>query len=197
MLDRDSFLKTLLVDFVYLMENYLGSVRVGEYVTQVGLAVGARIEDQYRQAGRLKAPISPQQYGELIVDLKQRIGGNFSLKSVSPSQVALTSTSCPINSLVDITSSPALCRVTSSVFGGIAARNFGYAKVVIDESIARGNKRCKVRIFLKPTKAAASVQGDEYTAETAAVAPEVREARRPGPLLLRRVLRQALYRVYP
>ena len=36
--------------------------------------------------------------------------------------------------------------MTSSVFGGIAARNFGYAKIEIKQSIARKNGGCEVCI---------------------------------------------------
>lgn len=32
---------------------------------------------------------------------------------------------------------PALCMMTSNVFGSIAADNLGYAKVVVEEAIAR------------------------------------------------------------
>ncbi len=54
---------------------------------------------------------------------------------------------------------PALCMMTSNVFGVIAAQNLGYAKVVIEEAIARGDAGCRVVVYLTPTEGAA---GREY-----------------------------------
>ncbi len=54
--------------------------------------------------------------------------------------------------------------MTSSVFGGIAARNFGYAKVILDKRIAVGNGMCEARIYTDPGKAL-SLEGDEYHRE--------------------------------
>lgn len=45
---------------------------------------------------------------------------------------------------------PELCRMTSSVFGGIAARSFGYAKVEIKKSIARQDGGCEVCVYTNP-----------------------------------------------
>jgi len=54
--------------------------------------------------------------------------------------------------------------MTSSVFGGIAARNFGYAKVEIRQSIARKNGGCEVCIHTRPDTAA-DKPGLEYQRE--------------------------------
>jgi two-component system response regulator HydG len=55
--------------------------------------------------------------------------------------------------------------MTSSVFGGIAARNFGYAKVEIKKSIARHDGGCEVCIYTNH-EAATSHSGLEYTDTT-------------------------------
>ena len=41
--------------------------------------------------------------------------------------------------------------MTSNVFGSIAAENLGYARVQIDEAIARGDPGCRVTVFLTPS----------------------------------------------
>jgi hypothetical protein len=43
---------------------------------------------------------------------------------------------------------PALCRMTSSGFGGIAARNHDDAVVLLDERIAVGDPECRVTVLL-------------------------------------------------
>jgi hypothetical protein len=38
--------------------------------------------------------------------------------------------------------------MTSSVFGGIAARNHGHAVVLLDERIAVGDPECRITVLL-------------------------------------------------
>jgi transcriptional regulator with PAS, ATPase and Fis domain len=64
-----------------------------------------------------------------------------------------------------VTNFPELCRMTSSVFGGIAARNFGYAKVEIKQSIARHDGKCEVCVYTNPNSAKGH-SGMEYTDTT-------------------------------
>jgi hypothetical protein len=52
--------------------------------------------------------------------------------------------------------------MTSNVFGSIAARNSGYAKVELQETIALGHPGCRVVVYLKPTGQSAAAQGREY-----------------------------------
>jgi two-component system response regulator HydG len=55
--------------------------------------------------------------------------------------------------------------MTSSVFGGIAARNFGYAKVEIKKSIARHDGKCEVCVYTNP-EVAKGRPGLEYSGTT-------------------------------
>ncbi|NIP74210.1 MAG: AAA domain-containing protein, partial [Gammaproteobacteria bacterium] len=54
--------------------------------------------------------------------------------------------------------------MTASVFGGISARNFGYAKVELRKRIATNHDCCDVCIYIDP-RAAANRPGDEYRCE--------------------------------
>lgn len=173
-LNRDLFMRTLLVDISYLLENNLGTRWLQQYIGQVGLSMGAWIEEQYRNVCGLEGALTPQQFAEIIVDLKRRIGGEFTIENVSAKAVTVASATCPFGDIVR--RSPGLCRMTSSVFGGIAARNFGYGKVFIRRSIARGDKRCEVKVFLDRSAEALSAPGDEYTREMASVPSEIEKA---------------------
>ena len=51
--------------------------------------------------------------------------------------------------------------MTSNVSGSIAAQNPGYARVEIDQAIARCDERCLVTVYLKPS-AAERGGGREY-----------------------------------
>jgi hypothetical protein len=52
--------------------------------------------------------------------------------------------------------------MTSNVFGVIAAENLGYAKVVLEKTIAVGDDRCRVVVHLSATPEAEAANGREY-----------------------------------
>lgn len=187
-LDRDNFMRQLITSLGHLNEGILGSDIAGGYIMNVGLSMGAAIEAQYRAYWELDRPFTVDEYAHVIVDLKQRIKGNFRLISAAPDRVVVHTTSCPFDKYVQ--RSPSLCFMTSSVFGGIAARNFGYAKVVLHRRIALGDPGCEVTVFLKPGGDAAREVGREYYPEEDRASTDIREQLRHMEQI--RSLREAL-----
>jgi len=61
-----------------------------------------------------------------------------------------------------------MCMMTSNVFGQIAARNLGYAKIELQETIARGDAGCRVVVHLRETPEAARAEWREYFSPTGA-----------------------------
>ncbi len=159
-LDRDTFMRQLIASLGHLNEGILGSDVAGAYVMNVGLSMGAAIEAEYKRYWGIDRPFTVDEYAHVIVDLKRKINGNFSLVSKDDERVVVRTTSCPFDAFVR--QSPSLCFMTSSVFGGIAARNFGYAKTVLHQRIALGDPGCYVSIYLKRTPAATAAVGKEY-----------------------------------
>ncbi|MBI3522916.1 MAG: sigma-54-dependent Fis family transcriptional regulator [Betaproteobacteria bacterium] len=133
-----------------------------KYIEQLGLTASGCFETAYRQEFAQDGPLDHGKYADMIVEIKNKIGGNFSRASSEPGVVRVVNTRCPFGEAV--TQAPELCRMTSSVFGGIAARNFGYAKVILDKRIAAGDGICEARIYTDSEKAAA-LEGDEYHRE--------------------------------
>ncbi len=138
------FLQTFVLELLHACEQY-GNQRA-EYIEHIAHSAGRFFEESYRADHGLKESLNVERYVDLILGLKNQIGGNFSLDSSEPGCVRVINTRCPFGD--GVKNFPELCRMTSSVFGGIAARNFGYAKVEISESIARGHGRCRVCIHL-------------------------------------------------
>jgi DNA-binding NtrC family response regulator len=132
------------------------------YIEQLGLTASGCFETAYRQELVQDGPLDHDKYADMIVEIKNKIGGNFSRASSEPGMVRVVNTRCPFGEAV--MQAPELCKMTSSVFGGIAARNFGYAKVILDKRIAVGNGMCEARIYTDP-KIAADFEGDEYHRE--------------------------------
>jgi DNA-binding NtrC family response regulator len=158
----------------FLQRFVIQSVEVGDklgctackdhrnYIEQLGLSAGSCLEAAYREEHGFNGAMNPDQYTDMIIELKNKIGGNFSRDSSEPGMVRVVSSRCPFGEAVK--QAPELCQMTSSVFGGIAARNFGYAKVVLDKRIAMGDSACEVRIYLDKEKAK-KIDGDEYHQE--------------------------------
>lgn len=172
-LDRDQFMRRLIASLGHLNEGILGSDVAGAYIMNVGLSMGAAIEAEYKRFWGIERPFTLDEYAHVIVDLKQKIHGNFSLVSKDPAKVVVRTTSCPFEDFVR--QSPSLCFMTSSVFGGIAARNFGYAKVVLHKRIALGDPGCYVTIHLQPTPEAEHSIGKEYYPEIERSSPDISE----------------------
>lgn len=132
------------------------------YIELLGLTASSCFETAYRQKLELDGPLNHDKYADMIIEIKNKIGGNFSRESSEPGMVRVVNTRCPFGEAV--MQAPELCKMTSSVFGGIAARNFGYAKVILDKRIAMGDGVCEARIYTNP-KQSASFNGDEYHCE--------------------------------
>jgi len=129
------------------------------FIEHIGLTAGPCFEDACRQQMGLTGPIDLDQYANLILRIKNQIGGNFSRTSSEPGIVRVVNNRCPFGEVVK--EAPELCRMTSSVFGGIAARNFGYAKVELRRRIATGDGVCEVCIYTD-RDGSRDLPGDEY-----------------------------------
>ncbi len=159
-LNRESFLSDLLTDLAMVYEYILGEEAAQSFIGQVGLSLGASIEEQYRKAMHFSDAFTPETYAEIIVDLKNRIGGSFYPIEIGPDKVIVGADKCPIHHMVG--NCPSLCKITTSVFGGIAARNFGYAKVALKERIASGKEKCRVSVYLEKGPQSDSIEGEEF-----------------------------------
>lgn len=146
-LERDVFLRTLLRELSGTLQDVIGLDEAAGYISVVGGAVGRKLDDTYRSALQVDR-LTRRQVADVLVDLKQRIQGDFYIVEEREDRIVLASRSCPFGEFVE--GRPALCMMTSNVFGSIAAENLGYARVQIDEAIARGDAGCRVTVFLTP-----------------------------------------------
>jgi len=157
--DRDVFLRTLLRHLAGTLQTVVGLDEASGFVSVVGQEIGDEINRTYKDALAVEN-LSREQVGEVLVDLKRRIQGDFYIIEESDEKIVLGNRACPFAEKV--VGRPALCMMTSNVFGGIAAENLGYSKVVIEQAIARGDAGCKVVVYLKPTPEAQQALGREY-----------------------------------
>lgn len=149
---KEAFLRALVVQLAAAVEAHEGPDAGARAVTQVGVDVGGRMEDEYRAARGVVGRMSPRQLADCFVRLKAAIDGRFRVVEVTEDRIVLTNERCPFGDVVR--RAPSLCRMTSSVFGGIAARNTDAgASVALEERIAVGDPTCRVVVRFGPADA--------------------------------------------
>jgi predicted ArsR family transcriptional regulator len=158
-LERDVFLRTLIRELAGTLQEVVGLEETAGLISIVGQRLGDQINESYRSALGVER-LSRAQVAEILVDLERRIQGDFYVIEQTDEKIVLGNRACPFAERV--IDRPALCMITSNIFGVIAAENLGYAKVVLEETIARGAPGCRVVIYLRPTAEAEAVQGREY-----------------------------------
>lgn len=156
------FLQTFILELMHASEQQ-GQKHCEQLIEHIAKTAGCFFEETYRENTHKSGQLDSESYTELILGIKNNIGGKFSLVSSNPDCITVTNSRCPFGE--QVANFPELCRMTSSVFGGIAARNFGYAKVEIKKSIARQDGQCDVCIYTNP-HAAKGHAGMEYTDTT-------------------------------
>ena len=163
-LDRDVFLRGLVRHLAGSLEDVVGLEEASGYISLVGQAMGQEILGQYSQALGTDR-LSIEQAGEVMVDLKARIGGDFSIDELDEDKIVLSNRACPFGDKV--LGRESMCMMTSNVFGHIAAESTGYAKVALEQTIARGDAGCRVVVHLRDGAPAEGAEGREYFGEAA------------------------------
>lgn len=158
-LERDVFLRTLIRELSGTLQDVVGLPEAAGFVSVVGQKIGDRINEDYKAALQVEG-LDRGQVAEVLVDLKKRIRGDFYVLEETDDRIVLGNRRCPFEDKV--LGRPALCMMTSNVFGVIAAENLGYAKVELKETIAQGHAGCRVVVHLKPTPESQAARGREY-----------------------------------
>ncbi len=162
---KEAFLRALVVQLAQATEADLGPQVVERLIAQVGTDIGGQMEEEYRAATGVVGRLSPEQIADCLIRLKHAIDGDFYLIEDTPERIVLGADSCPFGEVVR--RAPGLCRMTSSVFGGIAARNVeDGASVVLEERIAMGDPGCRVTVHLGPVSVAEVPFGNRFAHPT-------------------------------
>jgi predicted ArsR family transcriptional regulator len=159
-LERDGFLRSLIRHLSGALQDVVGVSEAAGFVTIVGQRIGDGINSAYRDHLGITGTLTRAQVAAVLVDLKRRIQGDFYVIEETEAKIVLGNRACPFGDKV--LDRPALCMMTSNVFGRIAAENLGYAKVVIEKAIANRDPECRVVVHLTRGDDARSADGREY-----------------------------------
>ncbi len=158
-LERDVFMRSLLGHLTQTLQEVVGLHDAGGFVSVVGQRIGDEINEGYKRSLALDR-LSRGQVAEVLVDLKRRIQGDFYVIEEDDERIVLGNRACPFGDKVR--GRPALCMMTSNVFGVIAAENLGYARVELEETIAEGHNGCRVVVHLRPGSKGGDDAAREY-----------------------------------
>lgn len=158
-LHRDIFLRNLLRELSGALEDIVGLEDASGFISVVGQRLGEQINENYKAALQVDG-LSRALVPAVLVDLKRRIQGDFFVIEQDTDRIVLGNRACPFGEKV--LGRPSLCMMTSNVFGTITAENLGYARVSIEQSIAKGDHGCRVIVYLKP-EVGADDQVDDMT----------------------------------
>ena len=158
-LERDVFLRILIRELSGTLQDVVGVDEASGFVSVVGQRVGDLIDREYKSALGV-SNLTREQVTDVLVDLKRRIQGDFYVIEETDEKVVFGNRVCPFAEKV--LDRPALCMMTSNVFGSIAAENLGYAKVELQQTIAKGDPGCRVAVYFKSTPQSEAAPGREY-----------------------------------
>lgn len=158
-LERDLFVRTLIRELAGTLQDVVGIEEAAGFISVVGQNMGQEINKAYKAALGV-SNLSREQVTQVLVDLKARIQGDFYVIEEDDDKIVLGNRTCPFADKVR--DRPAMCMMTSNVFGSIAAENLGYARVELTETIAQGGDRCRVVVYLRPTPESDASDGREY-----------------------------------
>ena len=148
-LERDLFLRDLIRELTGILEDVVGLDNASGFISIVGQNIGRKINQDYKNALQVDA-LSKDQVRDVLLNLKQRIKGDFYLISETDTQIILGNKTCPFEDKVK--SRESLCMMTSNVFGVISADNLGYSKIALEKTIARGDPECRIIINFSETE---------------------------------------------
>lgn len=152
---RESFLMAVAVNLAQNVALDLGPGVAAGLINRVGQQVGEEMEKAYRTARGHTGPLTIDQMTDLFIGLKGVIGGDFYVIEATEARIVLGNNCCPFGT-EPVRRAPALCQMTSAVFGGIAARNRRHGRVILDERIAVGDPGCRVVVELQDLSRSAS-----------------------------------------
>ncbi|MEA5552617.1 methanogen output domain 1-containing protein [Anabaena cylindrica UHCC 0172] len=158
-LERDVFLRTLIRELSGTLQDVVGLEEAAGFISVVGESMGRQINQDYKSALKV-SNLNREQVVRVLIDLKKRIQGSFYVIEENDEKIVFGNHNCPFaEKVID---RPAMCMMTSNVFGTITSDNLGYAKVELQETIAQGATGCRIVVYLKTTPESEDITGREY-----------------------------------
>ena len=158
-IERDQFLRTMIRELAGTLQEIVGIEEAAGFLNVVGSRAGQHVNEIYLDALQT-SELSREQVAAVLVDWKRRIKGDFYIIEETDEKIVLGNRKCPFAEQIE--GREAMCVMTSNIFGVIAADNLGYARVELEDTIAKGAHECRVVVHLKPDESSDEFAGQEY-----------------------------------
>ncbi|MDA8045810.1 MAG: ATP-binding protein [Actinomycetota bacterium] len=124
-----------------LISDELGAGRsLEEAAARAGSTLAERLADEHGVA------LDPPGVAARVVEAERRLGADFEVVEADQHRAVLRNRRCPFGPAAR----PALCRLTSALTGSTAARSGGHADVSVMESLAAGDRECRLAVQMEP-----------------------------------------------
>ncbi|MBR9649644.1 methanogen output domain 1-containing protein [Thalassovita aquimarina] len=142
---KKRFLANTLHHLTHTLETVAGIEEAEAFLSTVGAELGQDLYDEhFAQPGA--EPLHPDTLPEMLVDVETGIGADFAIVERSKNRILLENRTCPFGP--EINGTPSICMVTANLLGHLASKSAGYAKVHLEQTIARGHPMCRVNVSL-------------------------------------------------
>ncbi len=160
----EGFFRDILAHLTDLLQDVVGTDLSEGFVGTIGTQIARKVGQSYDAAlGPGQNCQDLHRLAKELVDFKRRIGGNFSVESITDTRIVLVNDRCPFGRMV-VGKTP-LCMMTMNVFGHFAANRMGSAHVTAAKTIARGHGGCRVIIDIGSDAEAIGDGGQTYYAD--------------------------------
>jgi DNA-binding CsgD family transcriptional regulator len=130
-----------------------------DVIRRFGIQVGRQALERYQLVTRRRPPYSKKDFADCLAGLNELWGWRCEIVEETGSALTIHIPACPFGARAK--HAKHLCALTSGVLGGIAAEQFGYAKVCMGQD-GGVSRRCLVRVFIRRTDESDAAAGTVY-----------------------------------
>lgn len=154
-INETSFLRKIVIDIV----SNIDGANSKKAITKSGLEMGKHIEEIYKNFYNVPK-LNMEQVCSAIEDFGRKIGADFKVIEKDDGKITIRNDKCYFGAKVK--KCQGLCTVTSNILGTLAAKNFGYGKVVLKKTIAKGADEDLIVVYTKKSSESDKEVTTEY-----------------------------------
>lgn len=127
------------LDSAHVMGLISGQITAGHTLEEAASKAGATVA---AMSGTETATSDPDDAVARLIEAERRLGADFELVESGPRRFVVRNGRCPFGPAT----SRSMCRFTSALAGGLAARTSGRSEVTVLESLAAGDHECRLMV---------------------------------------------------
>ena len=164
LLSRETFLAEIVEGLAAVLESGLGPEIALSCMNDIGLAVGVRVDRDFKRTLGIDGNLTPSEFHYLVEDLIVKLYLDSRVIEASDDRICFEALGSAFGQVM--VSGRDLSEIGTSIFGAIAAVNFGYGKVCSTVAdISEGQTARRVVIFTSDTSEARAAHGEEFYRE--------------------------------